>query len=146
MINWLVQKRDTGETVYAYSSENLDHLQLFPLEVFNHLKEVDVLKTEVSTKRITRLAFRNRFKPSEKVTLEIAAIDNPSANMTSRQQSAALRSYMSDVNSASFVDLNREDTRSGVMMLETLGLLAQGRAIEILDSPVKENEVYREDL
>lgn len=95
------------------------------------------------TRCITRLAFRNRFTQSEKALLEIAALDNPADSMEQRQQAAALRAYMKDVESATFIDLDRPDTRAGVQALELLGLLAQGRAAAILDSPVQPEEALR---
>ena len=86
--------------------------------------------------RITKTAFRNRFTLAEKVTLEIACLDNPAATMAQRQQSAMLRVSMADTASATFIDLSRLDTRSGVQMLESAGLLAAGRALIILDAPI----------
>ena len=90
--------------------------------------------------RITRLAFRNRFTQAEKVALELAALDDPTAPMAQRQQAAALRATLSDTAAATFIDLIRADTRAGVQMLETAGLLAAGRALEILDAPVTPEE------
>lgn len=95
------------------------------------------LYTETS---ITRLAFRNRFTSAEKVALEIAQLDNPAAAMPARAQAAALRSSQADLAAATFVDLQRPDTRAGVQMLEAGGLLAAGRALEILDAPVQPDE------
>ena len=90
--------------------------------------------------RITRLAFRNRFTAAEKVALEIAALDNPAAAMPARAQAAALRANQADLAAATFVDLQRADTRAGVQMLEAAGLLAAGRALQILDAPVEAHE------
>ena len=90
--------------------------------------------------RITRLAFRNRFTQAEKVMLEIAALDNPAAPMAQRQQAAALRATLADTAAATFIDLIHADTRAGVQMLETAGLLAAGRALEILGAPVTPEE------
>lgn len=90
--------------------------------------------------RITRLAFRNRFSRPEKVALEMAALDDPSAPMTKRQMAAALRAHLADISAATFVDLQRPDTRAGVQMLESVGLLAPGRSLEILDSVVQDEE------
>lgn len=86
--------------------------------------------------QITRLAFRNRFAMPEKAMLELASVDDPGAAMPQRQQSALLRAYLADVAAATFIDLTRPDTRAGVEQLEALGLLAAGRAAEILDTPV----------
>ncbi len=90
--------------------------------------------------RITRLAFRNRFTSAEKVALEIAALDNPAAAMPARAQAAALRANQADLAAATFIDLQRPDTRAGVQTLEAAGLLAAGRALEILDAPVRPEE------
>ena len=83
--------------------------------------------------RITRLAFRNRFTQAEKVALELAALDNPSAPMAQRQQSAALRAHMKDLDAASWVDLTRPETAAALQMLEASGLIGEGRAAAILD-------------
>lgn len=90
--------------------------------------------------RLTRLAFRNRFTGPEKVAIEFACLDDPSATMAKRLQSAALRANQADLAAAAFVDLAREDTRAGVQALETAGLLAEGRALEILDAPIQPQE------
>ena len=83
--------------------------------------------------RITRLAFRNRFTQAEKVALELAALDNPSAPMAQRQQSAALRAHLKDLDAASWVDLTRPEAVAALQMLEASGLIDEGRAAAILD-------------
>lgn len=88
---------------------------------------------EPTNTRITRLAFRNRFTTAEKVALELAALDNPSATMAQRQQSAALRAHLKDLDAASWVDLTRPETVAAMQMLETGGLIGEGRAAAILD-------------
>lgn len=93
--------------------------------------------------RITKLAFRNRFTMAEKVAMEIASLDDPGAAIALRQQAAAMRAQLADIASASYIDLKRPDTRGGVIALESAGLLATGRAAEILDSPVGEAERYK---
>lgn len=90
--------------------------------------------------RITRLAFRNRFTQAEKVMLELAALDDATAPMAQRQQAAAIRVHLADVAASAFVDPARADTRAGVQSLEAAGLLAPGRALQILDAPVQAHE------
>lgn len=94
--------------------------------------------------KITRLAFRNRFTQTEKVTLELAAADNPAATMPTRQLAASLRARMADQRDATYVDLDRADTRAGVLALETYGLIAAGRALEILDATVTAEEAFHD--
>ena len=90
--------------------------------------------------RITRLAFRNRFTGAEKMALEMAALDDPTAPMAQRQQAAAIRVHLADVAVSTFIDLAAQDTRAGVLALEAGGLLTEGRVLEILDAPVQPHE------
>lgn len=96
----------------------------------------------VPQRRITKLAFRNRFTQAEKVSLEIAQLDVPTAPMQQRALSAGLRASQADVMAGMFIDLDRADTRAGVQQLEAAGLLAAGRALQILDAPVQAHEAF----
>jgi hypothetical protein len=89
---------------------------------------------------ITVLAYRNRFTEAEKVDIEMAALDDPSAAMTARKQAANVRVYLADLSTAKFIDLQDEATRAGAQALEAAGLLAKGRALEILDAPIEAKE------
>ena len=82
--------------------------------------------------RLTRLQFRNRFTAQEKAQLELAAMDDPSAEPAQRLQSASLRAYLADLAAAEFVDLADQSTVAGVNALEAAGILAEGRAAEVL--------------
>ena len=94
--------------------------------------------------RVTRLGFRMRFTQAEKVGLEIASLDNPSAELADRALAAGLRVALADQRDATFIDLGDAYTRAGVVQLEQFGLLAAGRAAEILDAPVSPEEQYGE--
>lgn len=85
---------------------------------------------------ISNYAFRARFANEEKVALELASIDDPITALNTRQSAAALRVFLADVAAARYIDLSVAATRAGVQFLETLGLLATGRAAEILDAPI----------
>lgn len=95
-----------------------------------------------TTAKITKLAFRNRFTPTEKAGIELASLDNPSATLQARMAAASLRANNADIAAASYIDLMRLDTRAGVQALESFGLIAAGRAAAILDTPPAENEVW----
>ena len=99
--------------------------------------------TNTPARAITRLAFRSRFTQTEKVTLELASIDSPLAAVAARQQAAGLRVTLKDQENATFIDLDRADTRAGVQGLETAGLIAPGRAAVILDTAVTDSERYQ---
>jgi hypothetical protein len=94
----------------------------------------------VNNRRITVLAFRNRFTGTEKITLEIAALDNPNAPMQQRQMAAMLRVYTKDTDVATFIDLDRKETRDGIFLLEQYGIIGAGRAVQILDNIITEAE------
>lgn len=85
---------------------------------------------------ITRLAFLDRFADEEAIAIDLASIG-------ATVDAAAMRRYMSKVNAATFIDLDRADTRAGLQALEAGGLLGTGRALEILDAPVQDVERYR---
>jgi hypothetical protein len=97
--------------------------------------EQPVVEPVVQT-QITRLAFLSRFTDEEAIALDLASIG-------ATVEAATLRRYLSKVNAASFIDLSREDTRAGVLALEPMGILAEGRALEILDAPIQDHEVPR---
>ena len=94
-------------------------------------------------KLITKLAFRNRFTSEEKVNFELASLDNPNDTLENRKKSAMLRVYLKDLDSATYIDLNREDLKASVQLLETNGFLASGRANEILTATIQPIEIYK---
>lgn len=79
--------------------------------------------------RITKLAFLNRFTQAERLAIRTAA-----------KASVAIEDYMAMVTEAKWIDLNRADTRAGVIALEDATLIAPGRALVILDAPVQSHE------
>lgn len=85
---------------------------------------------------ITKLAFRSRFTAAERAAITLAA-------RQATAQGAAVQSYLDDVQAATYIDLQRPDTRAGVMGLEAAGLLAAGRAAAILDTTPTEQELFR---
>jgi hypothetical protein len=91
---------------------------------------------------MTKLAFRNRFTQAEKVAIEIASLDDPAASMQQRAMAAALRSSQQDIAVAQYIEPGSAATIAGVQELETAGLLAPGRAAEILDTPIADNERF----
>jgi len=93
-------------------------------------------------RHITNLAFDLRFTMEERVKMELAALDNPSASLEQRTQSAVLRVILERSRKAEYTDLDDPTTRAGVEQMEALGLLAQGRATEILDTAIASQERF----
>jgi hypothetical protein len=86
-----------------------------------------------TSNHITVLAFLNRFTDAEAISMDLASIGNT-------VPAATLRRYMQKVNAAKYIDLARQDTIDGVNALETAGIIASGRASEILNSPIQDIE------
>ncbi|SFX44484.1 hypothetical protein SAMN04244547_01601 [Azotobacter vinelandii] len=90
---------------------------------------------------VTVLAFRQRFSLAERQAIEMGALDDPAGTVEERARAAALRVHQADLAAAAFVDLGAVETRAGVQQMEAFGLLAAGRAAEILDTPVQTHEL-----
>ena len=107
----------------------------------NYREVVETVAVSVADSKITVLAFRQRFTIAEKTNMEIASIDNPIAAVSVRLASASLRVYMADVAAATYVDLQDVKTREGVTTLEVMGVIGVGRASEVLDAPIQQEEL-----
>lgn len=94
-------------------------------------------------RHITKLAFRNRFTMKEKVAIELAGNINPNDPVQKQQLAATVLASNADIAASTYIDLDRPDARAGVKSMEEFGLLAEGRAAEILDSPVHDFERYK---
>jgi len=130
----------TATDEYTGPDEYIDAPADFDVTRLGEYRYADgVLSLQPAT-QITRLAFRNRFTAAEKMALEIAALDDPTAPLAQRQQAAAIRVHLADVAVSTFIDLGSQDTRAGVQALEAGGLLTEGRVLEILDAPVQPHE------
>lgn len=97
--------------------------------------------SSTQSSKITVLGFRNRFTLNEKIAIEYASVDKATDTLEQRFQSAALRALMADLMTATFVDLSRQDTITGVNLLETYGIIGAGRANIILTSPITAIEI-----
>jgi len=87
---------------------------------------------EVVDMRITKLAFKQRFTANERIAIREAAAINPQ-----------IYDFEDLVNAATYIDLSRADTIAAVNAIEQAGLIAVGRAGEILGPPINEIERYR---
>lgn len=84
--------------------------------------------------RITTLAFLDRFTDAEAIMIDLKSIG-------ATIEAATIRRFLDKVKAATFIDLSRADTIAGVTALETIGLIAEGRAYVILNTPVVNHEV-----
>lgn len=94
----------------------------------------------LESRRLSVLAFRRRFTPTERAAIEWAAVDRADQPDAQRQQAAALRATLADQAAATFIDLEDPDTVDGVQGLESAAILAPGRALEIINAPIQPEE------
>ena len=122
MANWIVENRITGEVAYAYGADQPDHFGTFPLEQYNHIRQKEVEAVPVP-RTITKLEYLRRFTTDERVTIRAAAA--AAAN-------PVLEDYLKLMELAQEINLDDTDTVAAVQMLEQSGLIAAGRADEVL--------------
>lgn len=141
----LVNEKPTGPLEWHPPRSRLEEYQAGKWRVTQDAQAEQVVFSQAApTRFITKLAFRQRFDQNEKIAIELAAIDDPTALLSHRQQAAAIRANMDDQRDAKFIDLDMPATRIGVMALEQAGLLSSGRALQILDAPIQPHEVFEE--
>ena len=137
MSTWQVTERASGTVVYAYGADEAVDWPDYPFATYNHNLVIPV-EAPVATRRVTKLQFRNLFSAQEKVAIEFASLDNPNGTQEERLAAAGLRVFLADVESATpepdgtSIDLDDPRTIAGVNALESYGLIATGRAAEIL--------------
>ena len=120
MSNYIVERRDTGEVVYAYGADQAVEWPDYPFSEFNHVLE-KVVEAAPIPRTITKLEYLRRFTTVERVTIRTASKSEP-----------VLEDYLAMMELAGDIDLDDADTVGAVSMLEGAGLIATGRAAEIL--------------
>lgn len=114
----------------------------FDGESFHPPIPVEAPAPALGTRKITNLAFDLRFTTEERVAIEMASLDDPTAPLAQRQQAAEVRVSLQRANKAGFTDLDDPVTRVGVEQFELVGLIAPDRSAAILDGLIEERERY----
>ena len=81
--------------------------------------------------KISRVALKLRMTADERKDIRAAAESN-----------ADVFDFMDLLSDAAYINLVRPETIGGVNLLEAAGLLGEGRANEILNTPLTEDEVW----
>lgn len=137
MPNFKVTRKSDGEVVYRYGADAAIEWVGFEFSTHDHTPEEVPAPGPAPVPapvRITKLAFLSRFTDSEYIQFDLAS-------MGATVQAAAMRRFMSKVNAAEHIDLQRADTRAGVQALVGTLLTAE-RAAAILDTPPEAHEVF----
>lgn len=113
-----------------------------PLPSMQTLDEwISANNSNLLQKKITVYAMRQRFTVPEKIAIEYSSADKHDDTIEGRQFSALLRVMLSDLATASFVDLGNPSVIDMVNLLEQRGLIGTGRAVEILNNPIQSHEL-----
>jgi len=145
----VIKDEKIHNTIEVESLDSLPDMQLVDADIVggtigDRFVNGQVLPAEKPTepgRKITVLAFRRRFTAIEKATIEFAAAHNPFVSTEQQLRQATIRAYLADVATAKHIEPDRDDTRAGVEVLEHFGLLAVGRAAQILDAPIQPHEL-----
>ncbi len=104
------------------------------------LPEDQAASNEPAPRHITPHALRRRFTVVERTALEWAVVDRAEAGEADRLNAATLRSLLKDIEQARQLDLDDPELADSLRQFEAFGLIAAGRAQEILDGPVQAHE------
>ena len=126
MSNFVVENRVTGVIVYAYTADQPTEFPEYTYAEFNHIRQKEAeAPPEDSERNITGVQYLRRFTQDERIAIRGAA-----------QSSAVLDDYLklldATIAQGGLVNLNDPDTVAAVSMLEQVGLLSAGRAVEVL--------------
>lgn len=123
MANYAVQDRATGEIIHAYTADQPSHVEIYPFEQYNHIPQPVVVEPVI--REVSGVSYLRRFTQTERIAIRAAA-----------SQSAVLDDYLklldATIQQGGIVNLDDADTVAAVQMLEQAGLIADGRAAEIL--------------
>ena len=120
MPDFIVTRRATGEVVYAYAADEATDFPEFPFAQYNHTIKATI-EQPAPERNVTKLQYLRRFTGPERQTIRQAAKGNPE-----------LEDYLAMLEIAQDINLDDPDTIAAVNMLEAVGLIAPGRAAEVL--------------
>jgi len=92
-------------------------------------------------RHISKLAFRNRFTPVEKIAFEMAQVDDPTASQDARLVAAGVRVMEKDLAASEYADMNSIAVQDGLRQLEAIGVLGAGRAETMIWADIEPSEV-----
>lgn len=80
--------------------------------------------------KVTKLKFKQRLTQAERIAIRLAAKTNE-----------IVEDFLDLIKDAEYIDLSLTETIGGVQYLEAAGIIAVGRADEILNTPVAYDEI-----
>lgn len=123
MADYIVTRKSDGAEVLRYSAAQAQEVNGFDLVDYEHAEwhpDAPVVAPVISP--LTKLEYLRRFTTAERVAIRAAAAANP-----------VLEDYLKLMELATEINTGDPDTIAAVTMLEQAGLIAAGRAQEILN-------------
>lgn len=128
MPDYRVCRKSDGAEIYRYTADAAVEWVGMEFDTHDHVEVVEPADpvppvTVYGGRRVlSKLEFLELFTSAERISIR-----------TARGQSASLDDYLYLLELAEEVNLDSANTQGGVMMLEQAGILAAGRAAEILN-------------
>lgn len=123
MANWIVTRKSDGAEVLRYSAAQAQEVNGFDLVDYQYTEWTPGAPVvERASRVMTKLEYLRRFTVGERVAIRAAA-----------EQNAVLADYLQLMELAQDINTGDPDTIAAVTMLEQVGLIAAGRAQEILN-------------
>lgn len=137
----VVEVRDVTQEEFERDIANqyeiiVDVTDLTPPVIVGDLFDGHTIVGTTQSVKITKLALLNRFTDQELATIEGFALQ-------ANSYAYALRTALRKQAVATYIDLKRQDTITGINNLVALGLITQDRANTILNTPPTEMEKYK---
>jgi hypothetical protein len=119
-------------TSTSTDSESVAQLRGQRIESELRAKEASIEEAMQGKAPLTKYQFRQLFSYTERLAIDAFNTSFESNLGLTEEQKKAIRTNLEDYNASSAVFLENPATIAGVNLYETLGLIAPGRAIEIL--------------
>lgn len=123
MAEYIITRKSDGAEMLRYSAAQAQEVNGFDLVDYDHAEWTpEVQPPATANQTLTKLEYLRRFTPAERVAIRAAAAANP-----------VLEDYLKLMELAQEINTGDPDTIAAVTMLEQAGLIAAGRAQEILN-------------
>ena len=121
MAEYIVTRKADGVEVLRYSADAPVEWAGMAFATHDHTEQAEQPVLPSGPRTITKLEYLRRFTTAERVAIRAAASANP-----------VLDDYLKLMELAQEINLDDPDTIAAVQMLEQSGLIASGRAAEVL--------------
>ena len=122
MADYIVTRKSDGAEVYRYQADAPVEWCGMEFAAHDHTEQAEQPTAPSGPRTMTKLGYLRRFTVEERVAIRAAAAQN-----------AVLADYLQLMELAQDINTGDPDTVAAVTMLEQAGLIATGRANEVLN-------------